>query len=148
MQDSLVLRRTVYYREHTAGTYSVLSFWAAELLAEVPYIVFNSLIYSIIVYFRQATACGWQGRRDAWPQACRLVDDMHVMWKAFPTCVAWRSGRQRAGPAFWRCGALHACLAAAWLLRGQPAEHPRPGCPLPAAWASLPQPPSSSSSGS
>lgn len=49
-----MVRRTVFYREHTAGTYSVVSFWAAELLAEVPWVVLNSIIYSIIVYFRQA----------------------------------------------------------------------------------------------
>ncbi|PSC69400.1 Pleiotropic drug resistance 1 [Micractinium conductrix] len=51
VQDVLVVRRTVFYREHAAGTYSVVPFWLAELLAEGPWLVASALIYSVIVYF-------------------------------------------------------------------------------------------------
>jgi ABC-type multidrug transport system permease subunit len=51
VQDSLVLRRTVFYREHAAGTYNVIPFWAAELLAEVPFLVVNAMVYSVVAYW-------------------------------------------------------------------------------------------------
>lgn len=51
VQDMLVVRRTVFYREHAAGTYSTAAFWLAELAAEIPFMILNALLYSAIVYF-------------------------------------------------------------------------------------------------
>ncbi len=43
--------RTVYYREHAAGTYGALPYWFAEYGAEVVWLVAIAFLYSIIVYF-------------------------------------------------------------------------------------------------
>ncbi|KAL4420059.1 hypothetical protein ABPG77_007498, partial [Micractinium sp. CCAP 211/92] len=50
-QDPVGLRRTVYYREHAAGTYAVLPYWFAEYGAEVVWLAAMALLYAIIVYF-------------------------------------------------------------------------------------------------
>ncbi|KAL4428984.1 hypothetical protein ABPG77_006023, partial [Micractinium sp. CCAP 211/92] len=50
-QDPVGLRRTVYYREHAAGTYGALPYWFAEYGAEVVWLVAIAFLYSIIVYF-------------------------------------------------------------------------------------------------
>jgi ABC-type multidrug transport system permease subunit len=41
----------VFYREHAAGTYGVFSYWSSEFVAEVPWLVLFSIIYSVILYF-------------------------------------------------------------------------------------------------
>ncbi len=43
--------RTVFYREHAAGTYGVFPYWVAEFVAELPWVAAKSLLYSVIVYF-------------------------------------------------------------------------------------------------
>ncbi len=43
--------RAVYYREHAAGMYSVGPYIAAEFLVELPYVLFQSVIYSLLVYW-------------------------------------------------------------------------------------------------
>ncbi|KAL4440309.1 hypothetical protein ABPG75_003310 [Micractinium tetrahymenae] len=50
-QDPVGMRRTVFYREHAAGTYGVVPHWFAEFGAEVVWLAGISIIYSIIVYF-------------------------------------------------------------------------------------------------
>ncbi|KAI3429335.1 hypothetical protein D9Q98_005430 [Chlorella vulgaris] len=51
VQDPIGRRRTVFYREHAAGTYGVFSYWSSEFVAEVPWLVLFSIIYSVILYF-------------------------------------------------------------------------------------------------
>lgn len=50
-QQVIYVRRSVYYREHAAGAYSVGPYIAAEFLVEVPYIIVQAIIYSLIVYW-------------------------------------------------------------------------------------------------
>ncbi len=43
--------RGVFYRERAAGIYSVGPYVLAEFLVELPYIIIQSVIYSLIVYW-------------------------------------------------------------------------------------------------
>lgn len=166
VQESLVARRTVFYREHTAGTYSVVPFWAAELLAEVPWVVANSLIYSIIVYFRQAPVLG--GRKGGWAGGGTVLGlsikagagggiaarqrSLPALPASLPRSVlAWSA--DQAGnmppdlPKNWLLVRLARCPAALRAgIRGPRPSLIHPPCAV--AWASSPMPPSSSSSGS
>ncbi|GAB4822452.1 hypothetical protein N2152v2_009498 [Parachlorella kessleri] len=51
VQNIILVRRAVYYREHAAGMYSVGPYIAAEFLVELPYVLFQSVIYSLLIYW-------------------------------------------------------------------------------------------------
>ncbi|PRW60703.1 Pleiotropic drug resistance 1 [Chlorella sorokiniana] len=51
VQDVVSQRRTVLYRERGAGIYGMVPYWAAEQLAEVPWIIMLATVYSLIVYW-------------------------------------------------------------------------------------------------
>jgi hypothetical protein len=44
-------RRTVFYRERAGGTYTVIPYIAAEFLVEAPYLLLQSVVYSLLVYW-------------------------------------------------------------------------------------------------
>lgn len=41
----------MYYREHAAGVYSSVPYSVAEVLVEIPYLIAQSMIYSLLVYW-------------------------------------------------------------------------------------------------
>lgn len=51
VQDVTSVNRRIYYREHAAGTYSCLAYSLAEGIVELPYLLGQSILYSIIVYW-------------------------------------------------------------------------------------------------
>ncbi|CAL1397627.1 unnamed protein product [Linum trigynum] len=51
VQSGVSIERTVFYREKAAGMYSPLAYAAAQGIVEVPYIVVQTILYSIITYF-------------------------------------------------------------------------------------------------
>lgn len=44
--------RLVFYRERAAGSYGVVPFWLSETLGEVPWVLLNAALYSVVVYWR------------------------------------------------------------------------------------------------
>ena len=44
-------RSTVFYREKAAGAYGVAPYVLAEALVEVPYVIVQATIYSLVVYW-------------------------------------------------------------------------------------------------
>ncbi|KAK1434083.1 hypothetical protein QVD17_11001 [Tagetes erecta] len=50
VQPVVDVERTVFYRERAAGMYSALPYAFAQVLVEVPYIVVQTVVYSVIVY--------------------------------------------------------------------------------------------------
>lgn len=71
--------RAVFYREHAAGIYSVPSYVLAEFLVEVPYLIVQATLYSLIVYW--CAGClpvAW------WDLPCRQLiacNSMRGAWK-------------------------------------------------------------------
>ncbi|CAI0467872.1 unnamed protein product [Linum tenue] len=51
VQAGVSTERTVFYREKAAGMYSPLAYAAAQGIVEIPYIVVQTILYSIITYF-------------------------------------------------------------------------------------------------
>ncbi|XP_051131702.1 ABC transporter G family member 31 [Andrographis paniculata] len=51
VQPVVSIERTVFYREKAAGMYSPIPFALAQGLVEIPYILVQTVIYSIITYF-------------------------------------------------------------------------------------------------
>ncbi|CAJ1898763.1 unnamed protein product [Sphenostylis stenocarpa] len=49
-QPLVAVERTVFYREKAAGMYSALAYAFAQVVIELPYILLQSVVYSIIVY--------------------------------------------------------------------------------------------------
>ncbi|KAK1358249.1 hypothetical protein POM88_051505 [Heracleum sosnowskyi] len=49
-QPVVDVERTVYYRERAAGMYSAVAYAFAQVLAEIPYVLTQTLLYSLIVY--------------------------------------------------------------------------------------------------
>lgn len=43
--------RTVYYREKAGGTYGTIPYAIAEFAVEIPYLIVQAVVYSVIVYF-------------------------------------------------------------------------------------------------
>ncbi|KAL4339219.1 hypothetical protein GQ457_08G020360 [Hibiscus cannabinus] len=50
VQPLVATERTVFYRERAAGMYSALPYALAQVLCEVPYVLFQTSYYSLIVY--------------------------------------------------------------------------------------------------
>ncbi|CAL0309799.1 unnamed protein product [Lupinus luteus] len=50
VQPVVATERTVFYREKAAGMYSALPYAFAQVLIEVPYVLFQAIVYGIIVY--------------------------------------------------------------------------------------------------
>ncbi|XP_061368731.1 ABC transporter G family member 31-like [Gastrolobium bilobum] len=51
VQPVVSIERTVFYREKAAGMYSPIAYATAQGLVEVPYILFQTLIFGVITYF-------------------------------------------------------------------------------------------------
>eukprot|EP00884_Botryococcus_braunii_P014151 jgi/Botrbrau1/22737/Bobra.0132s0074.2 len=51
VQPVVAVERTVYYRERAAGMYSAYPFALAQAAVEFPYLLVQSVLYSIITYF-------------------------------------------------------------------------------------------------
>ncbi|MCD7465303.1 hypothetical protein HAX54_001013 [Datura stramonium] len=50
VQAIVAVGRTVLYRERTAGMYSALPYAMAQVIAEIPYVIFQTTYYTLIVY--------------------------------------------------------------------------------------------------
>ncbi|XP_058087617.1 ABC transporter G family member 36-like [Magnolia sinica] len=50
VQPVVAIKRTIFYRERAAGMYSALPYTFAQVAFNVPYILVQTLIYSVIVY--------------------------------------------------------------------------------------------------
>ncbi|KAL8230374.1 hypothetical protein R6Q57_000152 [Mikania cordata] len=50
VQPVVDVERTVFYRERAAGMYSALPYAFAQVLVEIPYILSQTVVYSVIVY--------------------------------------------------------------------------------------------------
>ncbi|KAK8477807.1 hypothetical protein V6N11_008340 [Hibiscus sabdariffa] len=50
VQPLVATERTVFYRERAAGMYSALPYALAQVLCEVPYVLFQTSYYTLIVY--------------------------------------------------------------------------------------------------
>jgi ABC-type multidrug transport system ATPase subunit/ABC-type multidrug transport system permease subunit len=51
VQEVATRKRVVYYREHAASFYSCSAFSLSEAVIELPYLVVQAVLYSVIVYF-------------------------------------------------------------------------------------------------
>ncbi|GLJ08416.1 hypothetical protein SUGI_0088300 [Cryptomeria japonica] len=50
VQPMVAVERTVFYRERAAGMYSAMPYALAQVTIEIPYTIFQTLVYSIILY--------------------------------------------------------------------------------------------------
>ncbi|GMN21500.1 hypothetical protein TIFTF001_045511 [Ficus carica] len=50
VQPVVAIERTVFYRERAAGMYSALPYTFAQVTIEIPYVLMQAVVYSIIVY--------------------------------------------------------------------------------------------------
>ncbi|MFS7971023.1 putative ABC-type xenobiotic transporter [Helianthus anomalus] len=50
VQPVVDVERTVFYRERAAGMYSALPYAFAQVLVEIPYVLVQTVVYSVIVY--------------------------------------------------------------------------------------------------
>ncbi|XP_063944101.1 ABC transporter G family member 29-like isoform X2 [Daucus carota subsp. sativus] len=50
VQPLIDVERTVFYRERSAGMYSALPYAMAQVFVEIPYTLFQTIVYSIIAY--------------------------------------------------------------------------------------------------
>ncbi|XP_076908406.1 pleiotropic drug resistance protein 1-like [Bidens hawaiensis] len=50
VQPVVDIERTVFYRERAAGMYSALPYAFAQVLVEIPYVLVQTVVYSLIVY--------------------------------------------------------------------------------------------------
>ena len=50
VQPVVDIERTVFYRERAAGMYSALPYAFAQVLVEIPYVLAQAVVYSLIVY--------------------------------------------------------------------------------------------------
>ncbi|XP_071738064.1 ABC transporter G family member 35-like isoform X1 [Rutidosis leptorrhynchoides] len=50
VQPVVATERTVFYRERAAGMYSSLPYAMAQVFVEIPYVLFQTIYYSLIVY--------------------------------------------------------------------------------------------------
>jgi len=50
VQPVIAIERTVFYRERGAGMYSAIPYALAQVLIELPYVIFQTVIYSSITY--------------------------------------------------------------------------------------------------
>ncbi|KAG9459397.1 hypothetical protein H6P81_003905 [Aristolochia fimbriata] len=64
VQPVVEVERTVFYRERAAGMYSALPYAFGQVVIEVPYILFQTLVYGIIVY--ATIAFDWKAEKFFW----------------------------------------------------------------------------------
>ncbi|KAJ0755446.1 putative ABC-2 type transporter [Helianthus annuus] len=50
VQPVVDVERSVFYRERAAGMYSALPYAFAQVLVEIPYVLAQTVVYSVIVY--------------------------------------------------------------------------------------------------
>ncbi|PIA42747.1 hypothetical protein AQUCO_02000299v1 [Aquilegia coerulea] len=50
VQPVVAIERTVFYRERAAGMYSALPYALAQVICEIPYVFFQTVYYTLIVY--------------------------------------------------------------------------------------------------
>ncbi|KAL8118564.1 hypothetical protein AgCh_016184 [Apium graveolens] len=50
VQPVVAVERTVFYRERAAGMYSALPYAFAQVLVEIPYVMFQAGVYGLVVY--------------------------------------------------------------------------------------------------
>ncbi|XP_057840625.2 ABC transporter G family member 36 [Cryptomeria japonica] len=50
VQPLVAVERTVFYRERAAGMYSAMSYALAQVIIEIPYAIFQSLVYVLVLY--------------------------------------------------------------------------------------------------
>ncbi|GJU32952.1 pleiotropic drug resistance protein 1-like protein [Tanacetum coccineum] len=50
VQPVVGIERTVFYRERAAGMYSALPYAFAQVLVEIPYVLLQTVVYSVVVY--------------------------------------------------------------------------------------------------
>ncbi|XP_054783595.1 ABC transporter G family member 36-like [Prosopis cineraria] len=50
VQPIVAIERTVFYRERAAGMYSALPYAIAQVVTEIPYVLFQTVYYSLLVY--------------------------------------------------------------------------------------------------
>lgn len=64
VQPMVATERTVFYREKAAGMYSALPYALAQILAEIPYVFFQTTYYTLIVY--AMVSFEWKTTKFAW----------------------------------------------------------------------------------
>ncbi|KAK2421834.1 NADP-dependent malic enzyme [Trifolium repens] len=64
VQPIVAIERTVFYRERAAGMYAPLPYALAQVLIEVPFVLFQTLYYSLIVY--AMVAFPWKVEKFFW----------------------------------------------------------------------------------
>lgn len=57
VQPMVAIERTVFYRERSAGMYSALPYAMAQVVVEIPYVLLQSICYTLIVYSMVGFEC-------------------------------------------------------------------------------------------
>ncbi|XP_057840632.2 ABC transporter G family member 29-like [Cryptomeria japonica] len=50
VQPLVAVERTVFYRERAAGMYSAMAYALGQVIIEIPYAIFETLVYAIVLY--------------------------------------------------------------------------------------------------
>ena len=61
VQEITLNKRAVFYREHAARTYSPSAYSLSEALVEVPYLLAQSILYSLLVSTKCRMLCFCRG---------------------------------------------------------------------------------------
>ncbi|KAJ8773482.1 hypothetical protein K2173_004312 [Erythroxylum novogranatense] len=64
VQPVVAIERTVFYRERAAGMYSALPYAIAQVLSEIPYVLVQTIYYTLIVY--AMVAFEWTAAKFFW----------------------------------------------------------------------------------
>ncbi|KAF7803604.1 ABC transporter G family member 29-like [Senna tora] len=64
VQPVVAVERTVFYREKAAGMYAALPYAVAQVVCEIPYVFFQTVYYSLIVY--AMVSFEWEARKFFW----------------------------------------------------------------------------------
>ncbi|EEF46390.1 ABC transporter G family member 36 [Ricinus communis] len=64
VQPIIAIERTVFYRERAAGMYSELPYALAQVVCEIPYVLFQTVYYTLIVY--AMVAFEWTAAKFFW----------------------------------------------------------------------------------
>ncbi|KAI4355588.1 hypothetical protein L6164_004346 [Bauhinia variegata] len=64
VQPIVAIERTVFYRERAAGMYAALPYAIAQVVCEIPYVFFQTIYYSLLVY--AMVAFEWTAAKFFW----------------------------------------------------------------------------------